>query len=150
MAPLVLIQVAPEQFDAAARFYARAFGLVVGRRLGPDALELLGAQAPVHLVVRPAAGRDAASPAPVELDLVVDDLEAARARALAAGARSEGGVRDYAWGSIAQLVDPFGNRICLLAFRRDGRRGGLAEPAAPWRGPRGEDREGRTPWPQAC
>ena len=37
------------------RFYAEAFGLHRGRRFSEDALELLGAQAPVYLL-RKAAG----------------------------------------------------------------------------------------------
>lgn len=137
MAPLILIQVDEEELDRAASFYARAFGLFVGRRLGPQLLELVGAEMPIHLLAgptAPTAAPTAASPAdpapgtPVQLDLVVEDIEAARDRARRAGARLEGGARDHAWGSIAQLTDPFGNRICLLSFRRPR----LEEAPAPW------------------
>jgi predicted enzyme related to lactoylglutathione lyase len=129
MAPLILMHVEAEELDRAASFYARAFGLIVGRRLGPQVVELIGAEAPIHLLARPAAPPgDSGLRPPVQLDLVVEDIEAARERARHAGALVEGGVRDHAWGSIAQLTDPFGNRVCLLSFRRPG----LEEAAAPW------------------
>jgi lactoylglutathione lyase len=47
---------------------------------------------------------------------VVDDLDAALARALVAGARAEGDVREAEWGRIVQLADPFGHGWCLLQF----------------------------------
>jgi lactoylglutathione lyase len=53
---------------------------------------------------------------PVHLDVVVDDLEAALARALAAGARAEGEIRTAAWGRIVTLADPFGHGLCLIQF----------------------------------
>lgn len=131
MAPRVLLHIDAEELDTAVTFYMRAFGLVVGRRPGPALIELLGAGTPIHLFAR-AAGRSSAtlrpSRPPVEIDLVVEDVESARERASRAGAVLEGRVRDYDWGSIARLNDPFGNRLCLLQFRRRG----LRETAAPW------------------
>ena len=47
---------------------------------------------------------------------MVEDLDAALARALAAAARAEGEVREAAWGRIVQLADPFGHGWCLLQF----------------------------------
>lgn len=132
MAPLVVIHVEPDDLDAAAGFYARAFGLVVGRRLGEERVELLGEPATVHLLALRGRGTGARDyrprRTPVQLDLVVEDLAAARERAAAAGALLEGPVRAHPWGSIAQLVDPFGNRICLLEFHRRG----LEEAPAAW------------------
>ncbi|SMF53946.1 hypothetical protein SAMN06265365_11875 [Tistlia consotensis] len=132
MAPLVVIHVEPDDLDDAARFYARAFGLVVGRRLAGELVELLGAAATLHLLARHSGGASPADyggpPPPLQVDLVVEDLEAARERARAAGATLEGAMRHHAWGSIAQLADPFGNRLCLLQFRRTG----LEEAPAAW------------------
>lgn len=125
LAPLVLVHIDADELDRAAAFYARAFGLLVGRRTGPGVVELLGAGTPIHLLAQ--AGPPRGRP-PVQVDLVVDDLEAARERARLAGARLEGGLREHAWGRVAQMTDPFGNRLCLLQFRRRG----LEEPAAPW------------------
>jgi len=51
---------------------------------------------------------------PVHLDLEVTDLEAAVARAVAAGARVEEQSTDDRWGAIATLSDPFGNGFCLI------------------------------------
>jgi len=53
---------------------------------------------------------------PVHLDLVVDDLDAALVRALAAGAQREGPTHEQAWGRLALLADPFGHGFCLVQF----------------------------------
>src|SRR2546427_277457 len=82
---------------AAEDFYMRAFGLRVGRRLGPGAVELLGGPTPLYLLQN-----DHGSPAtedgdvrdyerhwtPLHLDWVVDDIEAALTRAVAASMSS--------------------------------------------------------------
>jgi predicted enzyme related to lactoylglutathione lyase len=52
----------------------------------------------------------------VHLDIVVEDIEAALARALEAGAILEAPLRDASWGRIAGLADPFGNGFCLIEF----------------------------------
>lgn len=131
MAPMVVIHIAYEDLDRAARFYLRAFGLVVGRRLGSEMVELLGAETPIHLLAeRGPGGSVRRARPPVQLDLRVDDLETTLARAREAGGLPEGRVREHAWGRIAQLTDPFGNRICLLEFGRRAR--GCEEAAASW------------------
>jgi len=56
----------------------------------------------------------------VHLDVVVDDVEAARERAVAAGAVAEGAIRTAAWGRLAQLADPFGHGLCLIQFLNRG------------------------------
>ena len=53
---------------------------------------------------------------PVHLDVVVDNLEGAFSRALAAGARAETKIRTEAWGKIVVLADPFGHGLCLIEF----------------------------------
>ncbi|HKM73690.1 MAG TPA: VOC family protein [Stellaceae bacterium] len=53
---------------------------------------------------------------PVHLDVVVDDLGAALARALAAGARAETVIRVEAWGKIVMLADPLGHGLCVIEF----------------------------------
>ena len=64
----------------------------------------------------------------MHLDVVVDDVDAAVARAVAAGARLEDPAATHAWGRIAHLSDPFGHGICLLQFLGRGY-DELAEPA---------------------
>jgi predicted enzyme related to lactoylglutathione lyase len=56
----------------------------------------------------------------VHLDFVVDDVEAATKRALAAGATLEQEAQAHAYGRLAMLADPFGNGFCLLEFRGRG------------------------------
>ncbi len=110
---------------AAEIFYTAAFDLRVGRRLGPGALELLGGPTPLYLLQN-----DAGSAAtedgdvrdyerhwtPVHLDWVVADIDAALARAVAAGAALERPIRERRWGTIAVLSDPFGHGFCLIQF----------------------------------
>jgi predicted enzyme related to lactoylglutathione lyase len=51
----------------------------------------------------------------VHLDFLVDDVDAAVVRAVAAGAKLERPAETHAWGRIAILADPFGHGFCLLA-----------------------------------
>lgn len=120
----LLLNIDVPDLAAARRFYVEAFGLRDGRRLGDGVLELLGAQAPIYLLQKPTGSLGTGDQprtyarhwTPVHVDVVVDDLDTALARALDAGARQEGGVREAAWGRIAQLADPFGHGWCLLQF----------------------------------
>jgi catechol 2,3-dioxygenase-like lactoylglutathione lyase family enzyme len=116
--------------DRAIAFYVAALGLAPGRRLGSEWVELLGAPVPIDLL--PRAAGSAPSPraggartyerhwTPVHLDLVVEDLDLAVGRALAAGATLERPVTGAAWGRMANLADPFGHGICLLQFQGKG------------------------------
>ena len=125
-----LINLDVPDLAAAEAFYVAAFGLHAGRRFGDDALELLGAPCAIYLLRKPPGSAPAPAPAvardyarhwtPLHLDLVVEDLDAACARAIAAGARAEGPVREQAWGCIAQFADPFGHGFCLIRFHGRG------------------------------
>lgn len=114
---------------AAEAFYTEAFSLRAGRRLGPGAVELLGGPTPLYLLQN-----DAGSAAtedgdvrdyerhwtPLHLDWVVDDIEAAVVRVVAAGATLAQSVRERRWGRIAVLSDPFGHGFCLIQFSGEG------------------------------
>lgn len=126
----MLANVDVDDLARAERFYVDALGLRVGRRFGDDVAELVGATSPIYLL-RKAAGSAAAAATsqprnyarhwtPVHLDFVVDDLDAALARARAAGAVLEGDVRTARWGRIAVLADPFGHGFCLIQFLNRG------------------------------
>jgi predicted enzyme related to lactoylglutathione lyase len=126
MTPALLVNIDVDDLERAVAFYGRAFGLRVGRRFGSDAVEMLGAAAPIHLLAR-APGSPAAvgTPhsrdygrhwTPVHLDFVVDALEPALARAVSAGARVETPITGHPWGRIAMLADPFGHGFCLIQF----------------------------------
>ena len=92
----LLINIDVPDLERAIGFYEQAFGLTLTRRLGPAVAEMSGAQAPIYLLEKaadtPAAGatrqpRDYARHwTPVHLDVVVDDVDAAVTRAVAAGA----------------------------------------------------------------
>jgi predicted enzyme related to lactoylglutathione lyase len=122
----LLVNVDVDDLDAATRFYGAAFELTVGRRFGTVGVEMLGSSAPIYLLSKPAGsppapavdrGRDYARHwTPVHLDFVVDDVDAAVARALAAGAVLERPVSTSAWGRLAVMADPFGHGFCFVQF----------------------------------
>jgi predicted enzyme related to lactoylglutathione lyase len=122
----LLVNIDVDDLKKAVQFYCAALDLTVGRRFGYDAVELLGANAPIYLLAKPngtvasASSRHLRSYArhwtPIHLDFVVDNIEAAVDKARNAGARLEGNVRSNSWGKIAMLADPFGHGICLLEF----------------------------------
>jgi lactoylglutathione lyase len=119
-----LLNIDVPDIAAAEAFYSEAFGLHAGRRLGSEVLEMLGGTAPLYLLRKSpgsvGAGNDARHYrrhwTPVHVDVVVDELEPALDRALAAGAIKEGLIREASWGRIVQLADPFGHGWCLLQF----------------------------------
>ncbi|HLV22451.1 MAG TPA: VOC family protein [Polyangiaceae bacterium] len=126
----VLVNIDVPDLEQGERFYTEALGLRVGRRMGPDFLELLGAGTPIYLLLKQ-PGTPPFSDAtvrrdygkhwtPVHMDFVVDDIDGAVARAEAAGATREGPVSDHAYGRLALLRDPFGNGWCLLQFNERG------------------------------
>jgi predicted enzyme related to lactoylglutathione lyase len=121
----LLVNVDVADLGRGIAFYTRAFDLRVGRRLGPAAVELLGADSAMYLLATPDGSTAAPTGAvrtyarhwtPVHLDIVVDDVDAALARAVAAGATAEGEVQNAAFGRLARIADPFGNGLCLLQF----------------------------------
>lgn len=127
----VLINIDVPDLTRAIAFYRDGFGLTVARRLGPSAVELVGASLRIYLLEHPAdsaplptqsaARRDYSRHwTPVHLDFVVADVDAAVARACAAGARLEKPVGEHAWGRIALLADPFGHGVCVLSFSERG------------------------------
>ena len=124
----LLLNIDVADLAEAERFYAAAFGLHHGRRFGEDATEMLGAEVPLYLLHKPAGSIAAGASArdylrhwtPVHVDVVVDDIDEALIRAVAAGAVQEGAVREAGWGRIVQLADPFGHGWCLLQFEGRG------------------------------
>ena len=126
----LLINIDVPELEPAISYYTGAFGLKLGRRLGPDFAELLGAQAPIYLIVQPAGtlpfrgGSAARSYArhwtPVHLDFAVQDIEAALARALVAGAKQESEISVHPYGKLVLTSDPFGHGACLLQLNSAG------------------------------
>lgn len=122
----ILINVDVDDLVRAEEFYTRAFGLRVGRRIGPAVVELVGFSSPIYLLQKERGSipfKGSTQPraydrhwCPVHLDFVVDSIEEGVARAQAAGATIESDVRSLNWGKIAMGADPFGNGFCLVQF----------------------------------
>jgi predicted enzyme related to lactoylglutathione lyase len=124
MAMNLLVNIDVPDLARGIAFYRNAFGLTVTRGLGPTAAELSGWPVPLYLLEEPAGSIGAGkSPrhydrhwTPLHLDVVVGDIEAALARAVAAGAKAETQIRSTRWGKIVRLADPFGHGLCLIEF----------------------------------
>lgn len=128
--PGLLLNIDVPDIEAGERFYCDALGLRVGRRFGDDFVELLGAGAPLYLLLKKAgtpigpAGGDTRRYerhwSPIHPDFVVEDMDAAIARAVAAGAVQEGETCDAPYGKLAMFADPFGHGFCLIQFNEAG------------------------------
>jgi predicted enzyme related to lactoylglutathione lyase len=120
----VLINIDVPDLEAATEFYTTAFDLRVGRRFGADAVELTGWPSPVYLLRKDAGTIGAGNQprtyerhwTPVHLDVAVEDIGNAVARAVQAGAHFEHDASPAPYGKIAMLADPFGHGICLIEF----------------------------------
>ena len=124
----LLLNIDVPDVETGVHFYTSAFGLKVGRRFGSDFVELLGWPAKVYLLTKAEGSVGAGGDlrrygrhwTPVHVDVVVDDVDAAVVRAVAAGAKLETPAKDTAYGRIAMLADPFGHGFCLLQFSERG------------------------------
>jgi predicted enzyme related to lactoylglutathione lyase len=128
--PRVLLNLDVDDIERAIAFYTAALQLRVGRRFDDGFVELLGAEAPLYLLLKApdTAPFEGAEPrrsyarhwTPLHLDFVVSDLDSAISRALAAGAVLEAEPSQHAYGRLALLHDPFGHGFCLLQFEGKG------------------------------
>jgi catechol 2,3-dioxygenase-like lactoylglutathione lyase family enzyme len=128
--PGLLVNIDVPDVAAGIAFYTGALGLKVGRRFDDDFVELLGADARIYLLkkdagtsIGPAGGdvrRYQRHWSPIHPDFVVEDMNAAIDRALAAGAVQEGETCDAPYGQLAMFADPFGHGFCLIAFNERG------------------------------
>ncbi|SRR5690349_243689 len=126
----LLINLDVDDMERAVAFYTQALGLRVGRRFDGAFIELLGAEAPIYLLLEaagtlPFAGAQQPRSyerhwTPIHLDFVVDDLDAAVTQAVSSGAVLEHEPTQHAYGRLALLSDPFGNGFCLLQFEGRG------------------------------
>lgn len=127
--PNLLVNVDVDDLERGVRFYTEALALKVGRRF-PSAVELLGAGAPIWLLLNAAETSPCAGASirrsyqrhwtPVHLDFAVESLEAAVQRAEHAGAVVERAISEHVWGRMALASDPFGHGFCLLEFKGRG------------------------------
>src|SRR5262245_53477148 len=122
----LLVNIDVDDLERGVRFYTSALGLKVGRRLGGFAVELVGGSARIYLLAKRAGTPASDTTAqrrtyerhwtPVHLDVVVEDIEAATQRALAAGATLEKPISTGKWGKLAMMADPFGHGLCFVEF----------------------------------
>lgn len=128
--PGMLLNIDVPDIAAGVAFYTAALGLELGRRFDGDFVELLGGPAPIYLLrkdagtaIGPAGGdyrRYERHWSPIHPDFTVEDIAAASARALAAGAVQEGEACDAPYGRLAMFADPFGHGFCLIEFNAAG------------------------------
>lgn len=122
----LLVNIDVGDLNRAISFYTGAFDLRIGRKFGADGIELLGASAPIYLLLKASGTQPFANATQlrdydrhwtsVHLDFVVQDIDKALVRAIAAGATLEKPTQINSWGKLALLSDPFGNGLCLVEF----------------------------------
>jgi len=131
----IIINIDVPELAPAVAFYTAALGLTHSRTLDNDVAELTGASATLYLLQKdPGTAAVKAVPqidrnyrrdygrhwTPVHFDLVVPDVDAAAARALAAGARQETGHVNWRGSRCISFGDPFGHGFCFIEFERNG------------------------------
>ncbi|HWU98815.1 MAG TPA: VOC family protein [Oxalicibacterium sp.] len=124
-----LVNLDVDNLEKAVQFYSAAFGLHRGRRLDNSCIEMLGGPAPIYLLEK-AAGTAACNVTesrrytrhwtPLHLDLIVEVIEPAVQKAVAAGAVLEEPISSHAWGKLALMADPFGHGFCFVQFSEQG------------------------------
>ncbi len=124
----VIINIDVPELRPAIAFYTAALGLEHSRTLDDDVAELTGASATIYLLQKDAGSRAVRQPVaerdygrhwtPVHFDFVVPDVDAAAARAIAAGARQETGHVDWRGSRCLSFGDPFGHGFCFIQFER--------------------------------
>lgn len=121
-----IVNIDVPELQCAIDFYCAALGLQLSRVLDDDVAELAGATSMVYLLESP-SGSDATHGAapprsysrhwtPVHIDFVVDDVEAAARRAIAAGAMQESELVEWRGSKCVTFSDPFGHGFCVIEF----------------------------------
>jgi predicted enzyme related to lactoylglutathione lyase len=112
---LVFVALRVRDLEASARFYREAIGIPL-REAGGSTEESHREYSWTdgkYLHFALFSARPGAETANVELAFFVDDVEAAHARALAAGAEVDSAPHDEPWGRTAGYRDPNGNLVAL-------------------------------------
>ena len=123
----VSISVDVPDLERGYRFYADAFGFERISNPVPGVLVLEAGATTLCLLEKAAGTKPSPHTAdkrvyerhwtPVHMDIHVDDLKAALARALNAGATKEMHFENAEHGSIAICSDPFGHGFCLIEHK---------------------------------
>jgi predicted enzyme related to lactoylglutathione lyase len=129
MSVSILVNIDVPELRPGIDFYEAAVGAKLVRLLDDDVAELTYGSAALCLLAKPAGS--AATPAgqrrelgrhwtPVHVDFIVDDIDAAVERALAAGAKREDACVEWRGSKCVTFSDPFGHGFCLIEFSGDG------------------------------
>ncbi len=124
----VIVNIDVPALQPAIDFYRAAVGAQLVRVLDDDVAELQYGASVLYLLCKGDGTK--ATPAgtarrferhwtPVHVDFVVDDVAAATARALAAGAKRESERIDWRGSQCVTFADPFGHGFCLIEFAGD-------------------------------
>lgn len=121
-----LINIDVPELQSAIDFYCAALELKPGRMLDNDVAELIGASSRIYLLQKEAGSPSGESAGatrrysrhwtPVHMDFVVDNVEIATQRALAAGAIRESERIEWRGSKCITFSDPFGHGFCLIEF----------------------------------
>ena len=125
----IVVNIDVPELTPAIEFYEAAVGAKVSRLLDDDVAELTYGTSSFYLLSKPAGS--AATPTgdrrelsrhwtPVHVDFVVDDIDAAVTRALAAGAERESERIEWRGSKCVSFSDPFGHGFCLIEFSGGG------------------------------
>jgi predicted enzyme related to lactoylglutathione lyase len=129
MRPSIIVNIDVPDLARAIEFYEAAVGAKVVRLLDDDVAELSYESSMLCLLSKP--NGSVATPTgrrreldrhwtPVHVDFVVDDIEAAVERALAAGAKRESACVEWRGSKCVSFCDPFGHGFCLIELSGDG------------------------------
>jgi uncharacterized glyoxalase superfamily protein PhnB len=121
--PSILVNLDVPDLEAAIEFYAAAVGAKLVRLLDDDVAELAYGPAVLYLLRKPPGSAATVTDAtrrfdrhwtPVHVDFVVDEIDAAVARALVAGATRESDCIEWRGSKCVTFGDPFGHGFCLI------------------------------------
>ena len=122
----VIVNIDVPDLSAAIDFYVDAFELSHSRTLDNDVAELVGGSIIIYLLQKGPGSPTAKSSldtrdyarhwTPVHLDFVVDNINAAKQKALNAGAICESDCVQWLGSKCVTFSDPFGHGFCLIEF----------------------------------
>lgn len=125
----MLVDIDVPDLQKGINFYCSAFDLHLKRILDNDVAELVGGSSTVYLLQKDDGSICARTISesrtysrhwtPVHIDFVVDDLDRAVTRVLAAGAVRETHCISWCSSRCITFSDPFGNGFCLIEFENE-------------------------------
>lgn len=122
----IIINIDVPDLAKGIEFYTNAVELSLNRILDGDTAELAGASSLVYLLQKATGSSPSKNSndrdysrhwTPVHIDFVVEDLNAAKERALSAGAKYESECDEWRGSKCITFSDPFGHGFCLIAFK---------------------------------